>query len=338
ERYITYLFDKVLNKSIPLHFPRLTYKQSMEDYGSDKPDTRFEMKIKDISHIVKNCNFSVFTTPISEGGCVKAICAKDAVKTLTRKEIDKLTEGVRGSGAKGLAWIRLTQEGVTSSFAKFMTEDEMAEIINEFDAQTGDVILIIADSKKSFATSICGNLRLDVAKKLDIIDKTKFNFLWITEMPFFEWDEDLKTYVAMHHPFTSPMDECIQYLDTDKSKVRAKAYDLVLNGVEMSSGSIRIIDPALQQKMFESLGFSDEEAYEKFGYLIDAFKFGAPPHGGMGIGLDRLVMIMTASDSLRQVVAFPKVQNASELMTMCPSVVDANQLCELGISILPKNE
>ncbi|MBQ8766901.1 MAG: aspartate--tRNA ligase [Oscillospiraceae bacterium] len=333
EGYIQRVFKEAMGVDIQLPLPRLTYKDAMERYGSDKPDTRYEMELCDLGDVVKGCGFGVFTSALEAGGAVYCITAKNAVNTLTRKEIDKLTEFVRGIGAKGLAFARLMPDGLASSFAKFLTEDEMTALLNKAGAETGDVVLIVADTKKNSVLSVLGALRQEVAKKLDIIPTDKFNLLWITEFPFFEWDEDSQTFVAMHHPFTSPMDECLEYLETDKAQVRAKAYDLVLNGVELSSGSIRITDPALQKRMFTLLGLSDEEAYEKFGFLTDAFKFGPPPHGGMGIGLDRLVMQMISADSLRDVIAFPKLQNASEPMTECPSPVDTLQLDELGIAV-----
>ena len=333
EGYIQRVFKEAMGVDIQLPLPRLTYKDAMERYGSDKPDTRYEMELCDLGDVVKGCGFGVFTSALEAGGAVYCITAKNAVNTLTRKEIDKLTEFVRGIGAKGLAFARLMPDGLASSFAKFLTEDEMAALLNKAGAETGDVVLIVADTKKNSVLSVLGALRQEVAKKLNIIPTDKFNLLWITEFPFFEWDEDSQTFVAMHHPFTSPMDECLEYLETDKAQVRAKAYDLVLNGVELSSGSIRITDPALQKRMFTLLGLSDEEAYEKFGFLTDAFKFGPPPHGGMGIGLDRLVMQMIGADSLRDVIAFPKLQNASEPMTECPSPVDTLQLDELGIAV-----
>ncbi len=333
EGYIQRVFKEAMGVDIQLPLPRLTYKDAMERYGSDKPDTRYEMELCDLGDIVKGCGFGVFTSALQAGGAVYCITAKNAVNTLTRKEIDKLTEFVRGIGAKGLAFARLMPDGTASSFAKFLTEDEMTALLNKAGAETGDVVLIVADTKKNSVLSVLGALRQEVAKKLDIIPTDKFNLLWITEFPFFEWDEDSQTFVAMHHPFTSPMDECLEYLETDKAQVRAKAYDLVLNGVELSSGSIRITDPALQKRMFSLLGLSDEEAYEKFGFLTDAFRFGPPPHGGMGIGLDRLVMQMIGADSLRDVIAFPKLQNASEPMTECPSPVDTLQLDELGIAV-----
>ena len=338
EGYIQRVFKEAMGVDIQLPLPRLTYKDAMERYGSDKPDTRYEMELCDLGDVVKGCGFGVFTSALEAGGAVYCITAKNAVNTLTRKEIDKLTEFVRGIGAKGLAFARLMPDSTASSFAKFLTEDEMTALLNKAGAETGDVVLIVADTKKNSVLSVLGALRQEVAKKLDIIPADKFNLLWITEFPFFEWDEDSQTFVAMHHPFTSPMDECLEYLETDKAQVRAKAYDLVLNGVELSSGSIRITDPALQKRMFTLLGLSDEETYEKFGFLTDAFKFGPPPHGGMGIGLDRLVMQMIGADSLRDVIAFPKLQNASEPMTECPSPVDTLQLDELGIQVKPTEE
>ena len=268
---------------------------------------------------------------------MRCITAKNAVNVLTRKEIDKLTEMIRGIGGKGLAWIRLAPDGMKSSFQKFMTDGEMQAILQRAGAETGDVVLIIADTKTSHVLPQLGQLRLAVADKLNI-ERTGYNLLWIVEFPFFEFDEDLGQFVAMHHPFTAPMDECLPYLESDKANVRAKCYDLVLNGIELSSGSIRITDPVLQNRIFELLGMSDEEAYAKFGFLLDAFRFGAPPHGGMGIGLDRLVMQMLQCETLRDVVAFPKVQNASELMTMAPGSVDEQQLEDLGICLKGKEE
>ena len=332
EGYVSRLFKEVLNIDIPTPLPRLTFTQAMNDYGSDKPDTRFDMKIKDISDIVEDCGFGVFADTVKNGGTVRAINAKNASSVLTRKEIDKLTEDAKGIGAKGLAFIRWVEDTPTCSFSKFMTEDEMSAILTRTDAQKGDVILIVAD-RKNTCLSVLGALRLTVAKKLDIIPD-KYNFVWITEFPFFEYNEETGNWDAMHHPFTAPLDESIPYLDTDPEKVFAKAYDLVLNGVELSSGSIRITDPALQSKMFKALGLSDEEAHEKFGFLTDAFKYGAPPHGGMGIGLDRLVMLMCGCDSLRDVIAFPKVSNSSELMSGAPAKVDDVQLRDLNIKTL----
>lgn len=333
EGFIKRLFNDVLNVEIPTPLPRLTYTDAMNRYGSDKPDTRFGMEIVDISEIVKNCGFGVFTSAIEAGGSVRAITAKNAAGTLTRKEIDKLTEYVRGIGAKGLAYVRWVEDVPNCSFAKFMGEGELDKILSAVGAEKGDVVLIVAD-KNNVTLPTLGALRLKVAKQLDIIPADKFNFLWITEFPFFEYNEETQHWDAMHHPFTMPMDECLQYLDTAPEKVFAKAYDLVLNGTELSSGSIRINDYELQQKMFKALGLTDEEIEAKFGFLVEAYKYGAAPHGGMGIGLDRLAMIMCGADSLRDVTAFPKVQNASELMSACPSPVDKDSLDVLGISIV----
>ena len=334
EGYIKRVFKDALGVDIQTPLPRLTYKDAMERYGSDKPDTRYGMELFDLSDTVRGCDFVVFTGAIEGGGSVRGITAKNAVKTLTRKELDKLTETAKGIGAKGLAYIRLNEDGTRSaSFAKFMTEDELNAIIEKAGAEAGDVVVIVADRKNSIVFGVLGALRQIIAAKLDIIPNDKYNLLWITEFPFFDWDEDAQTWVAMHHPFTAPLDECLEYLETDKEKVRAKAYDLVLNGIELSSGSIRITDPDLQKRIFKLLELTDEEAYEKFGYLLDAFKYGAPPHGGMGIGLDRLVMQMLGCESLRDVVAYPKVQNASEPMTGCPAEVDKEQLDLLGIEL-----
>ncbi len=331
EGYIKRLFSEVMNIDIPTPLPRLTYTDAMENYGSDKPDTRFDMKIVDLTDIVKDSGFAVFSDTVKNGGVVKAINAKNAAGVYTRKEIDKLTEEAKGIGAKGLAFIRWNEDAPTCSFSKFMTDDEMQAIYERMGAEKGDVILIICD-KKNTALSVLGALRLTVAKRLDIIPN-QFNFLWITEFPFFEYNEETGGWDAMHHPFTSPLDECIPYLETAPEKVFAKAYDLVLNGVELSSGSIRITDPELQSQMFRALGLTDEEAQTKFGFLTNAFKYGAPPHGGMGIGLDRLVMLMAGADSIRDVIAFPKVANSSELMSGAPAEVDEIQLRDLAINI-----
>lgn len=336
EGFVKRLFKEILDKDIVTPLPRLTYTEAMENYGSDKPDTRFNMKIVDVSSAVESCGFGVFADAVKNGGTVRAINAKGAADIYTRKEIDKLTEEAKGIGAKGLAFIRWVEDVPTCSFSKFLTEEEMAQIISLTGAQKGDVVLFCADRKKT-VLSVLGALRLTVAQRLDIIPDT-FNFLWITEFPFFEFNEETGNWEAMHHPFTSPLDECIQYLDNQPEKVFAKAYDLVLNGVELSSGSIRITDPELQNKMFSALGLSDTEAQEKFGFLTDAFRFGAPPHGGMGIGLDRLVMLMCGADNLRDVIAFPKVSNSSELMSGAPSPVDDKQLRELSIATIKPQE
>ena len=337
EGFIKRLFKDVLYVDLPAPLPILTYTDAMNRYGSDKPDTRFGMEITDISEIVKGCGFGVFTSAIEAGGSVRAITAKNAAGTLTRKEIDKLTEYVRGIGAKGLAYVRWVEDAPNCSFAKFMGEGELDSILSAVGAEKGDVVLIVAD-KNSVTLPTLGALRLKVAKQLDIIPAEKFNFLWITEFPFFEYNEETEHWDAMHHPFTMPIDECLQYLDSAPEKVFAKAYDLVLNGTELSSGSIRINDYELQQKMFKALGLTDEEIEAKFGFLVEAYKYGAAPHGGMGIGLDRLAMIMCGADSLRDVTAFPKVQNASELMSSCPSPVDKDSLDVLGIAVTVKQE
>ena len=334
EGFVKRLFKEVLGADVPTPLPRLTYTEAMESYGSDKPDTRFDMKITDLSDIVKDCGFGVFADTVKNGGTVRAINAKNAAGVYTRKEIDKLTEEAKGIGAKGLAFIRWVEDAPSCSFAKFMTEDELNAIYERTGAERGDVVLIVADRKKT-VLSVLGALRLTVAKRLDIIPE-QYNFLWITEFPFFEYNEETGSWDAMHHPFTKPLDECIQYLDSAPEKVYADAYDLVLNGIELSSGSIRITDPELQGHMFKALGLSDEEAHRKFGFLTDAFRYGAPPHGGMGIGLDRLVMLMCGCDNLRDVVAFPKVSNSSELMSGAPSEVDGAQLRELAIAVTEK--
>ena len=337
EGYIRRLFKDTLNKEIKTPFPRITYTEAINSYGSDKPDTRFDMKITDISNIVENCGFGVFADTVKSGGTVRAINAKGAASVYTRKEIDKLTEDAKGIGAKGLAFIRWVEDEPTCSFSKFMSHEEMRSIYEKMDAQKGDVILIVAD-RTALALSVLGTLRLTVAKRLNIIPD-QYNFLWITEFPFFEYNEETSSWDAMYHPFTSPLDECIKYLDTNPEKVFANAYDLVLNGVELASGSIRITDPELQGRMFKALGLSDEEAEQKFGFLTGAFKYGAPPHGGMGIGFDRLVMLMAGVESIRDVIAFPKVATSSELMSGAPADVDEQQLKDLAILIdLPENE
>lgn len=329
EGFVQRLMKETLGIDIPMPLPRLKYNDAMNRYGSDKPDTRFGMEITDISDAVKNCGFSVFTSAIENGGSVRGIVAKNAVGTLTRKEIDKLTETAKGIGAKGLAYIRWVDDTPSCSFAKFMSEDEMKAILTTLGCEKGDVALIVADKNK-VVLPVLGALRLKVAKQLDIIPEG-FNFLWITEFPFFEYNDETNHWDAMHHPFTMPLDECLPYLETAPEKVFAKAYDLVLNGTELCSGSIRITDYELQEKMFKALGLTPEEIEAKFGFLVDAYKYAAPPHGGMGIGLDRLSMLICGADSLRDVTAFPKIKDASELMSECPASVDEKQLEELHI-------
>ncbi|WP_297955862.1 aspartate--tRNA ligase [uncultured Ruminococcus sp.] len=336
EGYIQRLFKEVMGVDIPTPLPRLTFADAMNRYGSDKPDTRFGFEIQDITDTVKDIDFVVFKSAVENGGTVRAINVKNGASVYTRKEIDKLIEHAKGIGAKGLAYIRWADEP-NCSFKKFLADGDLEKICSAVDAQEEDLVLICADRTKTVLATL-GAIRLICAKKLDIIPEDKYNFLWITEMPFFEYDEDNDTWVAAHHPFTMPMEECIEYLDTDPANVRAKSWDLVLNGTELSSGSMRITDFELQQKMFEALGMTDEEIQAKFGFLVDAYKYGAPPHGGMGIGLDRIAMIMCNADSLRDVTAFPKVQNASELMSECPSTVDDESLEVLGISVVKTEE
>lgn len=331
EGFIHRLFKELLDVDIPTPLPKLTFADAMNRYGSDKPDTRFGMEIQDISDTVRDIDFVVFRNALDEGGSVRAINVKNGAATYTRKEIDKLTEHAKGIGAKGLAYIRWADEP-NCSFKKFLAEGNLEKICNAVGAEQGDLVLICADKTKT-VLSVLGALRLITGKRLGVIPEDKYNFLWITEMPFFEYDEETSSWVAAHHPFTMPMEECLDYLDSDPANVRAKAWDLVLNGTELSSGSMRITDFELQQKMFEALGMTDEEIQAKFGFLVDAYRYAAPPHGGMGIGLDRLAMIMCKADSLRDVTAFPKVQNASELMSECPSVVDSDSLDILGIQV-----
>ncbi len=333
EGFIAKAFKELLNVDVPLPMPRMTYAEAMEKYGSDKPDTRFGMEIINISDAVKSSEFVVFKSAIENGGSVRAIVCKNAAATLTRKEIDKLTEHAKGIGAKGLAYVRWVEDAPSCSFAKFMTEDELAAIYSAVGLEKGDVLLICADKDKVVLPTL-GALRGIVAKKLDLVPEGKFNFLWITEFPFFEWNEDTQHWDAMHHPFTMPLEECLPYLESDPGAVRAKAYDMVLNGTELLSGSIRITDWQLQEKMFNALGLTAEDIEKKFGFLVEAYKYGAPPHGGSGMGLDRLAMVMTGADSLRDVIAFPKVQNASELMSGCPAPADPKALEDLSIAVI----
>lgn len=336
EGFLIELFEKVMGRTLKTPLLRLTYTEAMNRFGSDKPDLRFGMELQDLSEVVKNSAFPVFANALAEGGTVRCIVAKNAAAKLTRKEIDKLTEMVKGIGAKGLAYVRWVDAAPSCSFGKFMQEGELDAILSAVSAEQGDVVLIVAD-KTSVALPVLGALRNQLAKQLDMIPAGEFNFLWITQFPFFEQDEETGEWLAMHHPFTMPMDECLQYLDSAPEKVFAKAYDLVLNGTELCSGSIRITDYELQQKMFASLGLTPEEIEAKFGFLVQAYHYGAPPHGGLGIGLDRLAMVLAEADSLRDVVAFPKVQNARELMSGCPSPVEQENLDVLGIACTEKD-
>ena len=330
ERFVKYLMKNVMEVDIPTPLPRLTYQEAMERFGSDKPDIRYGMELINISDLVADSGFGVFTGAIAAGGSVRGITVKGGASVYSRKEIDKLTEQAKGIGAKGLAFIRWVDEKPSCSFAKFFSEEQLAAIMQRLGCERGDVALIVAD-KDSVTLPVLGALRTTCAKRMDIIPEG-WAYVWIVEFPFFEKDDD-GNWVAMHHPFTMPMEECLPYLDSDPGRVRAKCYDLVLNGVELSSGSMRITDSELQQHMFRSLGLSDEEIEAKFGFLVDAYHYGAPPHGGMGIGLDRLTMLLCGAESLRDVTAFPKVQSASELMSGCPAPIDPQQLKELGIQL-----
>ena len=329
EGFFSTLFSRLLGENIKLPIRRMTFRDAMNDYGSDKPDLRFGMKIQDISDAVKGIAFPPFADAIANGGSVRAIVAEDGAATLTRKEMDKLTETARGIGAKGLAYIHWVEDAPSCPFSKFLGEGDLERITAALNMKKGDAALIVADKNK-VVLPVLGQLRGIVARKLDLI-KSGYEFTWITEMPFFEYDEETGKWLAMHHPFTMPLDECLPYIESDPENVRAKAYDLVLNGTELLSGSIRITNVALQQKMFELLGLTDEEIDAKFGFLVDGYKYGAPPHGGAGIGIDRIAMIMCGADSLRDVVAFPKVQNASELMSGCPAAPDAQALADLAV-------
>lgn len=334
EGFLKRVFKEVLDVDVKTPFMRLDYNEAMERFGSDKPDNRFGLELVNISDIVKDIEFTVFSSALSAGGSVRAINGKGLGAKLSRKEIDALSELAKTYGGKGLAYIVINADGsVKSPIAKFMTEEKMKEITDKMNAEAGDIILISAD-KTSTVFTVLGSLRCHLAKKFDLYDKKSFSFLWVTNFPLLEYSEEEGRYVAMHHPFTSPLDEDLPKLDTAPGDVRAKAYDIVLNGFELGGGSIRIHDTALQEKMFEVLGFTKEDAYNRFGFLMNAFRFGPPPHGGMAYGLDRLCMLMTYGDSIRDVIAFPKVQNASELMTNAPDFVSEKQLAELNIKCI----
>ena len=336
EGFLKRVFKEVLDVDVQTPFLRLPWREAMDRFGSDKPDMRFGFELKDISDIVKDCSFQVFSAPVAAGGSVRLINVEGGGEHFPRKKIDKLAEFVKTYKAKGLAWTRLHGGEVTSSYQKFLTEEENRAILERAGAKDGDLVLIVGDAKDEVVFASLGALRCECAKQLGILDPMDFKFLWVTEFPMFEYSEEEGRYVAMHHPFTAPMDEDFDKLETDKKNCRAKAYDIVLNGTELGGGSIRISVPETQEAMFRALGFSDEDAMERFGHLINAFKFGAPPHGGLAYGLDRLVMLMAGADSIRDVIAFPKVQNASEPMTQCPDFVDDKQLDELSINVTRK--
>lgn len=333
ERLLKKLFHEVLGVEVSLPIPRMTWQEAMDRFGSDKPDIRFGMELHDVTEVVKDCEFVVFKGAIENGGTVRGINAKGQ-GAMPRKKIDKLVDFAKDFGAKGLAYIAIQEDGtVKSSFAKFMKEEEMTALIQAMEGENGDLLLFAADKNK-VVWDVLGNLRLELARQMELLDKNEYKFIWITEFPLLEWSEEQNRYTAMHHPFTMPMEEDLQYIDTDPGRVRAKAYDIVLNGNEIGGGSVRIFNQEIQSKMFEVLGFTPEQAEEQFGFLLNAFKYGVPPHAGLAYGLDRLVMLMAKEDSIRDVIAFPKVKDASDLMTEAPTPVDQKQLDELGLQIV----
>ena len=332
ERYLSYLFKEVLGIDVKLPIQRITWQEAMDRFGSDKPDMRFGMELHDVSGIVKNCGFSVFTSALENGGSVRGINA-EGQGSMPRKKIDKLVEFAKGYGAKGLAYIAIAEDGTRkSSFAKFMTDEEMDALVAAMDGKAGDLLLFAADKKK-LVYDVLGALRLELAKQMDLLDKNEYRFVWVTEFPLLEWSEEENRFTAMHHPFTMLMEEDLPLLDTDPGAVRAKAYDIVLNGNEIGGGSVRIHQDDIQERMFKELGFTPEAAHEQFGFLLDAFKYGVPPHAGLAYGLDRLVMLIAKVDSIRDVIAFPKVKDASCLMTQAPQRVSEAQLDELGLEV-----
>ena len=337
ERLLQAMFKEILGVDIPLPMPRMTWQEAMDRFGSDKPDTRFGMELIDVTKVVEGCGFGVFTGAIENGGTVRGINVKGQGH-MPRKKIDKLVDHAKGNGAKGLAYLCINEDGTyKSSFAKFMTEEELNNLVKAMEGEPGDLLLFAADKNK-IVWNVLGALRLELAQQLELIPEDKWNFLWVVEFPQFEWSDEQNRYLAMHHPFTMPMEEDLQYLDTDLGKVRAKAYDIVLNGTELGGGSVRIHQEDIQERMFKALGFTNEEAHEQFGFLLDAFKYGVPPHAGLAYGLDRLVMHMAKEDNIREVIAFPKVKDASCLMTNAPSPVDSKQLEELAIDIVKPEE
>ena len=337
ERFLAKLFKEVLNVDVQLPIQRMTYKEAMERFGSDKPDLRFGMELCDVTDVVKDCEFVVFKSAIENGGSVRGINA-NGQGAMPRKKIDALVDFAKGYGAKGLAYIAIQEDGsYKSSFAKFMKEEEMAALVERMQGKPGDLLLFAADKSK-LVYDVLGALRLEIANQLGLLHKDEYRFVWITEFPLLEWSEELGRYQAMHHPFTMPMEEDLQYLESDPGRVRAKAYDIVLNGTEIGGGSVRIHQDDIQEQMFKALGFTMERAYDQFGFLLNAFKYGVPPHAGLAYGLDRLVMLMAQQDSIRDVIAFPKVKDASCLMSEAPNVVDPKQLEELGIEVSAQEE
>ena len=337
ERLLQKMFKETIGVEVSLPIKRMTYAEAMNRYGSDKPDTRFGMEIQNVTDVVKSCGFGVFTGAIEAGGSVRGLTVEGQA-SMPRKKIDALVEYAKGFGAKGLAYAQLQEDGsVKSSFSKFLSEDEMSALIHAMNAKAGDLLLFAADKDK-VVFDVLGNLRLELAKSMELMDKDTYEFLWVTEFPLFEWSEEQQRFVAMHHPFTMPMDEDLDMLDTDPGKVRAKAYDIILNGNEIGGGSVRIHQNEIQEKMFEKLGFTSEEAYDRFGFLLNAFKYGVPPHAGLAYGFDRLIMLMAQEDSIREVIAFPKVKDASCLMCDAPNIVDEVQLRELQIAIEKEEE
>ena len=333
ERMVAAVCKDAIGLEVTLPLPRMTWDEAMSRFGSDKPDTRFGMELKDVSEVVKGCGFGVFTNALEAGGSVRGINVKGQAE-MPRKKIDALVEFAKGYGAKGLAYLSVMPDGTyKSSFAKFMTEEELKSLVKAMEGEAGDLLLFAADRLK-IVWSVLGALRVELAKQLELIDNSKFNFLWVTEFPQFEWSDEEERFVAMHHPFTMPMEEDLGLLESDPGKVRAKAYDIVLNGVELGGGSVRIFQSDVQEKMFEALGFTKEKAHEQFGFLLDAFKYGVPPHAGLAIGLDRFVMLLVKAESIREVIAFPKVKDASCLMSEAPNTVDPGQLEELCLSIV----
>ena len=332
ERLLKYIFKEAIGVDVTLPLPRMPWQEAMDRFGSDKPDTRFGMELCDVSKVVEGCGFSVFTGALENGGSVRGINAKGQAG-MPRKKIDKLVEFAKGYGAKGLAYLAVNEDGTyKSSFAKFMTEDELKALVSAMQGEPGDLLLFAADKNK-IVWNVLGALRLELAKELDLLDPNQYNFLWVTEFPLLEWSDEENRFMAMHHPFTMPMEEDWDKIDSDPGSVRAKAYDIVLNGTELGGGSVRIHQDDIQEKMFEVLGFTKERAHEQFGFLLDAFKYGVPPHAGLAYGLDRLVMHMVHADSIRDVIAFPKVKDASCLMTQAPGIVDKKQLEELGLEV-----